>query len=265
MPREPGLWHVVLLLLILAFAPVAIASWWVRLGITDPRGLFFPIEILAVLLPTLLLARSSSSQQTLLWRRCSLTAVFWAVVGTLGWSSILTFLQTWWEQLTGIKPSWELQALLTIRSPGDLVLLLVGAALLPGFCEELAFRGFILTRFERWGGMVSIVLTTILFAGFHQELYGLPTYLGMGAFLGILAYRSRSLWPGIAAHATNNSLALVQINVLPESWWWQHGPWLLPLAATVAIIGTWYFWRLCSQHASSKQYLVNQVSAHDPQ
>jgi sodium transport system permease protein len=83
---------------------------------------------------------------------------------------------------------------------------LVFVALIP-VVEELAFRGFILgglqRRFTPWK---AIVLSAFLFALYHMNVFQfVPTFL-MGVVLGLLAVRSRSIWPGVLLHALNNGI-----------------------------------------------------------
>lgn len=95
----------------------------------------------------------------------------------------------------------------------------LGAALLigvlPAVCEELFFRGFLLSGFSsafrgRGSEVRAVVLTAALFAVFHiaPEKW-LPTFL-MGLVLGFLASRTGSIWPGMLAHALNNTSAVLQ-------------------------------------------------------
>jgi sodium transport system permease protein len=95
----------------------------------------------------------------------------------------------------------------------------LGAALLigvlPAVCEELFFRGFLLSGFSsafrgRGAEVRAVVLTAALFAVFHitPEKW-LPTFL-MGLLLGFLASRTGSIWPGVLAHAANNTSAVLQ-------------------------------------------------------
>ena len=52
-----------------------------------------------------------------------------------------------------------------------------------------------------------------------------------------------SLLPGIAAHATNNLLALVQVSLLPDSWWRHHAYAVAPASALLAIVTTLWLHR----------------------
>ena len=86
-------------------------------------------------------------------------------------------------------------------------------ALIPSITEEVAFRGFILSGFERGQrpGM-AILMSAVLFGVLHvmislfNQLF--PAAL-LGLVLGLLAVRTRSLFPGIVFHFLNNTLGLV--------------------------------------------------------
>src|SRR5262249_37098991 len=86
-------------------------------------------------------------------------------------------------------------------------------AVVPAICEEVAFRGFILSGLRRdYSTRSAIVLSAFLFGFLHvllslfQQLFN-ATLLGI--VLGLLAVRSRSLLPGIIFHLLNNGAALV--------------------------------------------------------
>jgi sodium transport system permease protein len=86
-------------------------------------------------------------------------------------------------------------------------------AIMPAITEEVAFRGFILSglrsRYKTWS---AIVLSALLFGFLHvllslfQQLFN-ATLLGL--ILGLIAVKTRSLWPGVVFHAVNNSLAVL--------------------------------------------------------
>jgi len=82
-------------------------------------------------------------------------------------------------------------------------------AVLPGVCKEIAFRGFILTglrrRFPAW---TAILLSSFLFAVFPMNVFMLAPAFLLGVVLGILAFRSGSVLPGMVL-STAASLLLV--------------------------------------------------------
>jgi sodium transport system permease protein len=85
-------------------------------------------------------------------------------------------------------------------------------ALLPAVCEEVAFRGYILTGLEDGHRTRSAILLQALLFGFLHVLLSLFQQLFnatlLGIVLGLLAVRSRSLLPGIVFHFLNNAMAV---------------------------------------------------------
>ena len=102
------------------------------------------------------------------------------------------------------------QMMKKIPSLGVAVLLF---AVVPAVCEELAFRGFILSGLERGHRTRSAILLSALLFGFLHVLLSLFQQLFnatlLGLVLGLLAVRSRSILPGILFHFINNALAVV--------------------------------------------------------
>ena len=236
---RPSLHRLVAFLVLLLVLPTAIGGWWLQEVGTRHRLLiqafFFPVEILGVLSPALILSTGTERTAVLRWRPARWTWIGLAILGSLGLGGLLTYAQTLWQDATHLAPPAGLDWLLGIHSWASGAVLVLGAALVPAICEETAFRGLVLSGLERWGGPIAVAITTVLFAAYHLDLYGIPTYLVLGAFLAWLAWRSGSILPGIAAHATNNLLALGQVNGFGEDWWWAHVWAIAPAAAVVAI------------------------------
>ncbi len=100
-------------------------------------------------------------------------------------------------------------------------LLLLSAALtcvIAPICEEFLFRGFIFTALRNWKGTwPAAIITGLLFGGVHVGSAPAVDLVPL-AFLGFglcLLYRiTGSLYPCIAAHSLNNSIAYGSL----ESW-----------------------------------------------
>lgn len=91
------------------------------------------------------------------------------------------------------------------NSPGQLIILLLVIALSPAVCEEVLFRGAILSglrpRLGFWG---SIAVIGVLFGFFHLSVYRIiPTGI-LGAVLTYIVLRTGSLIPGMIMHAIVN-------------------------------------------------------------
>lgn len=78
--------------------------------------------------------------------------------------------------------------------------------------EELFFRGFIYPAFrERWGITAGIIVSGLLFAIFHFNLYVFVPIAVVGFALAYLYERTGSLGPPIMLHAINNLISVVLI------------------------------------------------------
>jgi CAAX protease family protein len=76
------------------------------------------------------------------------------------------------------------------------------------FAEELFFRGLGVGLLSFAGPAVAIAVPATAFALAHGILLALPTLAVLGGGLAWIRYRSASVWPCFAAHATWNGLAL---------------------------------------------------------
>jgi uncharacterized protein len=117
------------------------------------------------------------------------------------------------------------------------ILLLLSAALtcvVAPICEEFLFRGFIFTALRNWRGVwpaavISGLVFGLVHAGSAPAVDLVPlAVLGFG--LCLLYRYTGSLYPCIAAHSLNNSLAFGSL----ENWGWQIPVLML---AALALIG----------------------------
>jgi len=132
-------------------------------------------------------------------------------------------------------PSKE-KLLETLGTNQGTALLLLSAGLtcvVAPICEELLFRGFIFTALRNWSGMLpAAAITGLVFGGVHAgsaPALDLVPLAALGFGLCLLYRYTGSLYPGIAAHSLNNSIAFASL----ESWGWQAP--VLMVASLVAI------------------------------
>jgi sodium transport system permease protein len=129
-------------------------------------------------------------------------------------------------------------------------LVLLAFAVAPAICEELAFRGFLLSGFRRSGKVgLAIAMSSLTFGIIHMIPQQVFNAALLGIVLGTICVRSRSLLPGMAFHFVYNALAVLHGRVgdtVPDSdiWAWifrhqegalRYQPALLCLAALAAI------------------------------
>ena len=97
-------------------------------------------------------------------------------------------------------------------------LAVVVSAISAGICEETGFRGYMQCPIEqRRGARVAILISSLFFTAIHLTkgwaMAGMvPIVFGAGILLGLLAWSSRSLIPGMIGHV------LMDIGLF--SYWW---------------------------------------------
>ncbi|MGH7140393.1 MAG: CPBP family glutamic-type intramembrane protease, partial [Pirellulales bacterium] len=88
-------------------------------------------------------------------------------------------------------------------------LLCLVMALTPAICEELAFRGFILSGLRHLGHKwQAIAISSIFFAVTHQVFHQSIVACVMGLVLGYLAVQTGSLFTSMVFHFAHNSMLL---------------------------------------------------------
>lgn len=106
----------------------------------------------------------------------------------------------------------------------SLWLALLAFAIAPGICEEVAFRGFLLSGFGhagRWG--LAVIVSAATFGLMHlipQQVFNAAL---LGIVLGLLAVRTNSLLPGIVFHILYNGLEVLRFRnftTLPRGGGW---------------------------------------------
>lgn len=81
--------------------------------------------------------------------------------------------------------------------------------------EEPLFRGAILgTLRKHLSVREALIISSVAFAICHFSIVSLVTHVPMGLYFGWLSLRTKSLWPGILAHALHNALALILLPAL---------------------------------------------------
>jgi membrane protease YdiL (CAAX protease family) len=83
-------------------------------------------------------------------------------------------------------------------------------AIVGPIAEELVFRGWVQERLARWwSARGAIALVAVAFTLAHAETpSALPPIFVMAVVTGVLRERTRSTWPGLAAHLLNNGVAM---------------------------------------------------------
>jgi len=167
------------------------------------------------LLMTIMLARSATKTLLLRWPHTAAipaaVLLALAVYPLAGWAAVVV------QQLYPLNP--ELKAALAgmFQQPPELWKMLLVMAVTPAICEELAFRGFVLSGLRHLGRKWrAIVITSVFFGITHAVFQQSLVAFALGLIVGYLAVQTGSLLPGILYHVTHNSLLVLTMTVNAE-------------------------------------------------
>ena len=109
--------------------------------------------------------------------------------------------------------------------------------------EELCFRGWMQRGLgHRFNPAITLVTPALLFAALHAPLYSHPAYLviplALGLTLGLVAERSRSLWPPVVLHSLwNFTMLAVAIRYAERPPTWRAPEDALDIVSVLVVIG----------------------------
>jgi membrane protease YdiL (CAAX protease family) len=207
---------------------LALIALLVTVAVFDTTVPIFHVVWLVIPLANLIRHRDADRVgfRSLTWNRFLRTAV----AAGLTYGVLLLLIEPWmgvYDRLLSLAlegPDPTFAWLVRIDGPGRWLLLAVFSGLVTLYSEELFFRGWLLQfltrRIRPWSAVIGQALIFTLFqsipAFFFDPLSAL-LYLtvyafGLGIIVGTVAYRTESIWPGLAVVTVANlilSLLLV--------------------------------------------------------
>lgn len=167
------------------------------------------------------------------------------------------WLQAGWDILTELIPVLSkidsmnaVEAMTQLSQQASLPLLIIVIAVGPALSEELIFRGLIGRGLvARWGLVVGIGVTSLMFGLVHGHPVHALAVVGLGAVMHLVYLWTRSFWAPVWLHFLNNSWASAAAKIQelsdsplvdesqPVGWF----PWLA--AHAVVLVGLYCLWR----------------------
>jgi hypothetical protein len=98
--------------------------------------------------------------------------------------------------------------IVTAYSTIELLVVIFVICVTPAICEEVLFRGFVLTNIRKVAkAPIAIILTSFFFSLYHFQPFNIIPLAILGGFLGFVVYYSNSLYLGMLCHFLNNFFA----------------------------------------------------------
>ncbi len=165
--------------------PVVLLCWYLKLGMRSTFSLRMP-------------------------RSSALLAALLLGVSIVPVANLLRQIQYAW--IPPVMDGFEAQAEPLLTGPFASVLVVL--AVLPAICEELLFRGFLLSGLrQKLSGLSAAVVVGLIFGLFHLRVEQIPVHSLIGMLLALACYKSGSILPAMVVHLLNNALPLVATRV----------------------------------------------------
>jgi len=185
------------------------------------------------------------------------TIILSLVIGFAG-ILVINFCENWLHSLPNPVwyPEWggdmdiQLAETLIFDNIYEFVILTLTVVLAAGICEEMLFRGVLQQALEnRFSLGTALFVTAFIFTILHPFSI-IPIFM-LAVVLGVLGWKSNSIYPPIIVHSLNNGLSLYSLNVSETI---QTNPeqgmyiplYLFIIALVVFVIGMRSFLRLPS-------------------
>ena len=177
--------------------------------------IFFPVM-------AILWYRRIDFGETLSLRRPSMIRISGAILIAVGMSVVLHQLFAWQTRIVPIPE--ELDALVSkvhviANSPMGFIILLVAFAVSPAVCEELLYRGVLVSSLRQRMSPVTVsLLVGVLFALYHLHPYRFPLIFVLGVVLTYVVLRSGSIYLCMLTHFIHNTINLILTAELQDKW-----------------------------------------------
>ncbi|SFI48662.1 ABC transporter permease subunit/CPBP intramembrane protease [Planctomicrobium piriforme] len=177
---------------------------------------------------------TTNIRRTLKFHWPSLSMLATAVILSITLQPIALTLMAWLDPYFPPLPAGAKQLMEAMSAQSvPLWLSLSAFALAPAICEELAFRGFILSGLQHSGRRwLPILLSALLFGVIHMIPKQQFNAALLGIVIGLLAARSGSLLPGIVFHAIFNGSQVLATRLTAEGIRGSFLRWLIRLEGT---------------------------------
>jgi membrane protease YdiL (CAAX protease family) len=142
---------------------------------------------------------------------------------------------------------------LKISTTGDLLLIAISAVFLAAVCEELLFRGFLQVSFENTFDITrAVMLNGLVFAIIHFNPWWTVQLIIFGVLLGVMAWKTNSVFPSMIVHFINNGMALLFTNLDQTTLsWYMMGNHVNPVIVAGALA--------CCVYGFRKLYAIYEV------
>ena len=145
--------------------------------------------------------------------------LLWAFLGIslfgIGWSIVQKIIipESFFASFESLENSIIAQQTEIIQSSSisELLLKLLLVSIIPAFCEEVLFRGYLLEnlKYKKYSNVFIVIFTSLCFTVVHFNLVGFVELFAIGIFLAAITLKTNSLIPAVFFHILNNAVIVL--------------------------------------------------------
>ncbi|WP_353894069.1 type II CAAX endopeptidase family protein [Proteinivorax hydrogeniformans] len=202
--------------MLLAAAVTFIIVSFLAGGLTNVYGSILLTQVIGILMPPVLFMflKKYNIKQNFRLHSFNLKQFVLITFGIIAVYPVGVFLNAIFQYvLIGFEVDLPTSPIPNIVTSSHFLVAFMFIAVLPGICEEVLFRGFIMRGYEKFGAIKAIAISAVLFGMFHFTLTNLAGPIFLGAVIGYIVIATRSLFAGMYAHGLNNAIALTLIYI----------------------------------------------------
>jgi membrane protease YdiL (CAAX protease family) len=154
-----------------------------------------------------------------------------------------------------------LEKTLVFHSVSEFLVLILGVVLVASFAEEMLFRGFFQGAVEQLTDVTrAVLISALIFTFIHFNPWWAVEILVLGVLLGVMTWRSDSIYPAVVVHGVNNALSVVMINTESSQLnWYQYKGHVSPVWLILSVVFIYFgfrlFYRLTDKGFDKKMHL----------
>ena len=173
---------------------------FIMLALPGQLGLLFVVYVAARLSPARSAERLGFVDSRLTWFQWLATGVATVIPAAIG-LGLATALALVIEADESVAEMYEKM------NCGIAIPFILFISLVPGFAEEMLYRGYMQRRLlKRWSPVWAILTTSLLFALSHVTPHAIVFTFPVGLWLGYVSWKTNSIWPTVLGHAFINGI-----------------------------------------------------------
>lgn len=206
-PTTGDAWFIVFFVMIIYLYAGSILQ--MNYGLTG----IFASQLIVLLIPLIMVIYTKRSiKKTYSFNLAKLTRTLGSVLLFIGAFLMENILSTMLYQFFPEAFEDTNSGLLELLGGDNIWIAFLVVAVTPAICEEMMFRGFILSGFRsKYRKWTSIVLSAFIFGVYHTSLIRLVPTMMLGICFAMIVYYTGSIFPAMAMHCLNNSIAVVEM------------------------------------------------------